>query len=142
MTVVKKFSLADVADIKETVTIQGQPVQVGGVTLLGLAGLIRDFPEVADMVDGKDSSITVDRIFEAGPGVVAILIADGCGETGNAAAIAGAAKLQVAEQLQVIAAMVKISLKDGIAPLVESLRTLTGAFVRAVDENTKAPDSK
>jgi len=75
--------LLDIADIVETVTINGTRVDVPGISAEGIAHLLNRFPEIRAAVTGK--SVPVDRWLAMGVDAVAAIIAAGCGAPGDPA---------------------------------------------------------
>lgn len=67
--------LSDVAP--KTVPFRGKEIPVYGVSVVGVAILMRRFKEVRAMLSGRDLDLSAETIFDLGPNVVRTVIALG-----------------------------------------------------------------
>jgi hypothetical protein len=116
--------LLDIADIVETVTINGTRVDVPGISAEGIAHLFNRFPEIRAAVTGK--SVSAERWAAMGVDAVAAIIAAGCGAPGDPAYEAKARKLPATAQADLLEAIMKVTMPDGIAPFVQRLTAMLG----------------
>jgi hypothetical protein len=120
-------SLVDIAPSTRTVPIQGEEIEVTGVTAKGVASLLDRFPELKLLISGKEVNFTVDRIQELAPDAIAAIIAAGCGYPGNKKAEAVSEKLAVGDQAELLGAIIELTMPQGIGPFVERItRLLSG----------------
>lgn len=118
--------LLDIAPLTETVTVRGTPVQITGVSAKGIALIMARFPEVQQMMVGREVSVA--RLLEIGGDAVAAVIAAGTGAPGNAEAEAVAGALLVEEQAELLEAILRVTLPRGVGPLVEKLSAMAGSL--------------
>lgn len=139
-------SLLDIAPLSETVkvpTAKGDvKVDVYGVSAAGLVSLLARFPEIRMMMTGKE--VEVDRLMAMGGEAVAAIIAAGCGHPGDDNAEQNAARLSLEAQTDLLSAIVKLTLPNGLGPFVSKLTALmgtagAGAEVLAEVRATKSP---
>jgi hypothetical protein len=126
--------LLDVAPSTEFVMVRGTKVAIPGVSVSGIAHLIRRFPEVRKMFGGATKPGTdetefaftgdVDQILALAPDVVAAVIACGCGNVGDPQAEAIAAGMSADEQLRIIEKIVAVTMPGGARPFVERLTAI------------------
>ena len=119
-------SLLDIAPLTETVTVRGTEIAVTGVSAKGIAHLIARFPEIREMLVGRE--VSVDRLLEIGGDAVAAIIAAGAGHPGEPDHERAAAALNIEEQADLLAATLRITLPRGVGPLVEKLSAMGGAL--------------
>lgn len=128
--------LLDIAPLTETVTVSGVAVEVYGISATGVALLMQRFPEIRALVSGREIDASPERLFELVPHAIASIIAAGCGLPGDQAAERIAGRLPVAEQLELMRAILRLTLPAGIAPFVEGLQELLGGLNVAADPAT------
>lgn len=119
-------SLLDIAPLTESVTVRGTDIPVTGVSAKGIAHLMARFPEIREMMVGRE--VSVDRLMEIGGDAVAAIIAAGTGHPGEPDHEKAAAGLGLEEQADLLAATLRITLPRGIGPLVEKLAAMGGAL--------------
>lgn len=129
--------LLDIADIVETVTINGTKVDVPGISAEGIAHLFQRFPEIRAAITGK--SVPVERWAAMGVDAVAAIIAAGCGAPGDAAHEAKARKLPAAAQADLLEAIVKVTMPEGPASFIQRLTAMLGL---GDDQSNTAPVMK
>lgn len=128
-------SLLDIAPASAKATsvkVRGQDVEVRGVSLGDIAYLIKTFPEVKDMFDGKDVNFTIDTLLDRAPELIYALIACGTGVRGKDGGIEAAKALSVEEQVALLNGIFSETFKGGVGPFVEQVTRLLGAATPAV----------
>jgi len=116
--------LIDIAPRVETVTVQGTPVSVHGISAKGVAHLLGRFPELRKLMSGQE--VEADQLMAMGGDAVAAIIAAGCGYPADEKAEAVAGKLAIDAQADLLAAIVRLTLPAGLGPFVEKLTALGG----------------
>lgn len=111
--------LIDIAPSAETVSIRGQDVDVYGVSAEGVARLFSRFPELRKVFSGRE--VPVEEIIGMGGDIVSAIIAAGTGASGNAEAEEVARKLSIDEQVDLLSAILRVTLPKGVRPFVEKL---------------------
>lgn len=114
--------LLDIAPTSENIEIRGVAVTVSGITLKGVAQLLTRFPDLRAVFGGQ--SIEGERLAELGGDVVAAIIAAGCGAPGDPDIETVAAGLTVGEQLELLNAVIKITMPRGLGPFVDQIKAL------------------
>lgn len=117
-------SLLDIVPETKTVTVQGKDIEVFGVSTRGIAHLIGTFPELKKALAGKKQDFTPERLMKLLPDCVASIIAAGCGMPGDKEAEKLADKLSASDQLDLLEAIIKLTMPDGVGPFVERLNAL------------------
>ena len=142
-------SLLEIADVARTVPIRGKEVEVYGVSGEGLANLMVRFPEVGKMLSG--ANVDTEGMMKLAPAALAAFIAAGCGKPGDEKMEDVARKLGVAEQLDLVDEILRLTFPRGVGPFVLKLRELGVLATRglpgaeAVEEalsQTPSPDSQ
>lgn len=118
--------LLDIAPAADSVIIRGKAVDVCGVSATGIAHLFSRFPDLRKAFSGRD--VPVEDLVAMGGEVVAAVIAAGCGAVGSADHEAVAAGLSVDEQVDLLAAIARVTLPGGLGPFVEKLTGAGGAL--------------
>ena len=124
-------SLLDIVPSVETVDVGGEKIAVHGVSATGLAYLIRRFPELLS------GGIGVEMLMSVGGEAVAAVIACGCGYLGNEDAEAKAASFSLDVQADLLAAILRLTMPQGVGPFVEKLSALGAVLAPA--PATRAP---
>lgn len=132
-------SLLDIIGITETVPIGSVDIEVGGVSAGDIARLLARFPELRAMMAGR--TVELDKLIAIGGDAVAAIIAAGTRHAGEAEHEAAAARLGVANQAELLGAILRLTFPNGIAPLVEQLAAMGGGLggVRLAAPSPKAP---
>lgn len=137
-------SLADIGPLTKTVPIRGLDFTVKGVGLHDVFDLLEQFPALKSVIAQR--AVTGDiaiAIIEGIPGAIGSIIAAGCGEAGDAKAIAAAQTLAVGEQMELIEAIADMTFPRGVKSFVASLEKLIaqagGGRGWAADTNLPAP---
>ena len=125
--------LLDIVPAAETVDVGGEKIAVHGVSATGLAYLIRRFPELLS------GGISVEMLMSVGGDAVAAVIACGCGHPGNEAAEAVSASFSLDVQADLLAAILRLTMPQGVGPFVEKLAALKAAIIPAPATPPKAP---
>lgn len=114
--------LLDIAPPGETVPVGGAEVAVTGVSARGVAVLLQRFPELRALFAGRTPDAA--RLAALGPDIVAAIIAAGTGSPGVARAEAVADRLPADTQIELLAAILRVTMPRGPGPLVERLGAL------------------
>lgn len=114
--------LLDIAPLTEKVSVGGATVEVSGVSASGIISLIARFPEFRLLMTGKE--VDVGSLIAMGGQAVAAIIAAGVGFPGDEAQEAAAARLPLEAQTDILAAIIKVTLPNGIGPFFEKLTAL------------------
>lgn len=130
--------LLDIAPLTESVSVRGAKIEVCGVSAKGIALLLGRFPELRMLMTGKE--VGIDRLMEMGGDAVSAIIAAGIGFPGDLDQEQAAGRLGVDAQADLLAAILRLTLPNGIGPFVEKLTTL-GAVLGA-DQSPKARATK
>jgi hypothetical protein len=108
-------------------------VQGPGVSSAGIAYLLATYPELRMYVTGVPVALNVDTIIKLAPNVICDIIACGCGyvpgETDEtkelfARARQKAASLNADVQLDMIDAILKITMPGGVGPFAEKIEAI------------------
>lgn len=116
--------LLDIAPQRTTVVVHGHALEVAGVTVRGIADLLRRFPELRQLFGGGESAI--EQLAATMPDLVAAAIASGLGHANDQAQEDAAAALPAEAQAKLFGAVVKLTMPSGIGPFVEELATAFG----------------
>jgi hypothetical protein len=116
--------LLDIAPQRVTVDVLGRELEVEGVTVRGIAELLRRFPGLRELFAGGQG---VESIAAAMPDLVAAIIASGLGYTGDAEYEAAAERLPAEAQAKLFGAILRLTMPAGIGPFVEELATAFGS---------------
>ena len=132
--------LLDIAPLTEKVSVRGADVEIYGVSAKGVALLLARFPELRMLMSGK--TVEIDRLMAMGGDAVSAIIAAGCGYPGNEQAEDMAGKMSVDEQADLLAAILKLTLPNGVGPFVEKLTALGAILGAEAGASPKAPVTK
>lgn len=132
--------LVDIATLTEKVTVGNQSVEVSGITARGVAMLLGRFPDVRAAMSGIE--LSADKLMALGPDVVCAVIAAGVGKPGDADTEAQADKLVIEQQVDLLSAILRLTMPGGFGPFAEKLRQLTGALGAGGAASTTEPDTK
>lgn len=128
--------LLDIAPLTQTVKIRDQPIEVTGVSAKGVAQLLLRFPELRALISGRD--VGLDQLLELGGDIVAAVIAAGCGQAGDREAEAAAGRLGLDDQAELLAAIMTLTMPQGIGPFVDKLARM--GLKPAGGSDTEMPD--
>jgi hypothetical protein len=139
-------SLLDLAPSTRTVRVGGEfeengaDVSVFGVSAKGIASLLSQFPQLQDLFKGGELKFDAASIATVAPDAIAAIIAAGCDSPGDPAAVAVAERMPVGDQMKILAAVIELTMPDGIGPFMEAL----DATIARLDfgNRGKAPASK
>ena len=115
-----------IAPAAEAVAVGGQDVAVRGVSARGVAILLGRFPELRALLARQETAIGPERLLELVPDAVAAIVAAGIGHPGDPKAEAWAEILPVETQLDLLDAILRLTMPKGIGPFVERLAGLLG----------------
>jgi hypothetical protein len=132
--------LLDIAPQRTSVEVLGHTLEVGGVTVRGIADLLRRFPELLTLFGGGASP--AGAIVAAAPDLVAAVIACGLGHMGDAQQEAAAAQLPAEAQAELLGAILRLTMPSGVGPFVEKLVAAVGATTgsgQAMAQTSRSP---
>lgn len=133
--------LLDIAAAPARVVVRNTEVDVFGVSAEGIAYLMSNFPEIKDMIAGKEVSLDPETLMAKAPRALAAIIAAGTGQAGNAQAEAVAASLSVDEQAELLSKILELTFPRGIGPFAQAIQRLAGTIGAGSDAGTKAQAS-
>lgn len=131
--------LLDIAPLTEKVTVSGKQIEVFGVSAVGIASLITEFPEIKKLMSGKE--VDVSSLLAMSGSAIAAIIAAGVGHPGEEAYQAAASRLPLEAQTDILGAIIKVTLPNGIGPFFEKLTALL-AVKDGAGALAKAPATK
>ncbi len=123
-------SLLDIAPVVDTAEVNGEQVTITGISVEGIASLLRRYPILYDVLS---KGISVENLMTAGPDVVAAIIAAGNGNPGNERVEQVAKLLNLQAQIDLLAAILRRTMPKGIGPFLESLNRLMTMFSDPID---------
>lgn len=130
--------LLDIAPLTEKVTVGGKTLVVYGISAKGLVSLIASFPEIKRLMAGKE--VDVASLMSMGGDAISAIIAAGIGFPGDEKQEEAAARLSLEVQADILTAIIKVTLPNGIGPFVEKLTAL-GAVAGAASAKVPAMKS-
>ncbi|MDB5555430.1 MAG: hypothetical protein JWL86_5414 [Rhizobium sp.] len=124
--------LLDIVPHTEDVTIGQSRVPVCGVSAKGIAYLLGKYPDLLRKFfakdeeggDSDDTPIEPSDLLKLGGDIVASIIAAGVGFPGNVEYEEQASKIRVGEQLDLLDAILRLTMPNGVGPFVERLTSL------------------
>ncbi len=122
--------LLDIAPVVDTVEINGEQVNIPGISVQGIAVLWRRYPILQETLT---KGISVENLMATGPDVVAAIIAAGCGQPNNEQAEQIARLLNLQAQIDLLTAILRRTMPKGIGPFLASINKLTDMFTDPVD---------
>jgi hypothetical protein len=132
--------LLDIAPASITVEVWGKPLECYGISVGGVTSLMSRFPEVAALFQG--GVIDSKRLMACGGEIVAAIIAAGVGLAGNKDAEGKAALMPIEAQLDLLDAILQLTLPKGVGPFAERLAGLTNRLGAAANPAVPAPKSQ
>lgn len=114
--------LIDIVPATLSVSVGGKDVSVNGVSAAGLAHLLGRFPELRALMSGQE--VGTEQLIAMGGDVVGAIIAAGCGYPANEKAEQIGRTLPVGDQADILAAILKLTMPQGVGPFVEKLTAL------------------
>jgi hypothetical protein len=138
--------LLEISPSFKTVEIQNKSIEVSGVSARGIAYLMGRFPEVKALFAQKSVDVSPERLVELVPDAIAAVIACGVGKVGDAETEKVAEGLPAGDQLELLAAILEVTMPRGAGPFVERLTGLAAAVNGGVSGTAPAsisqPESK
>lgn len=131
--------LLDIAPAAETVTIRRAKIEVTGVGADGIAMLLSRFPDLRAVLSGI--AVEIDDLIGLGGEVIGAILAAGTGAAGDEAAEAAARRLGVDEQLDLLSAIMRVTMPKGVGPLAAKLEAM-GLLLDAGAVSDTAPATK
>lgn len=117
--------IVDIAPITKTVVIRGANIEVVGVSAKGIASLLSRFPALRALVTGRGNDEVIQEILALGGDVLVAIIAAGTGHPGDQAVEEAASRnLTLEEQLDVLVEIIKLTMPNGVGPLMEKLSSV------------------
>jgi hypothetical protein len=130
--------LTDITVSRETVDIWGKGVEVRGITLSALAQALARFPELAKLFDKR--AFDYEQLLKEAPRVAGAAMAAGVGCLGDEAEEQAALALPLEAQLDLLAAIFRLTFKAGVGPFAEKLGNLmSSAAIRDGPTTTLKP---
>lgn len=120
-------TLLDIASLSEFVKIPGkggveQELEVFGVSAEGIVMLLKRFPEIQMLMTGK--ALEGDQLATLAPPAIAAIIAAATGTTGNKKAELIASRLPLELQMEILEAVIKLTMPNGLGPFVKRLQDM------------------
>ena len=132
--------LLDIAPLAETLTIRGAELDVRGIGVGGIAYLMQRYPQIGAAFS-TPSTNAMALVEQIGPAAIGAVIACALGHRGDAKYERAAAEnLTFEEQVDVIAAAIRMTAPAGIYPFVERIARMAGVELGAPLPG-KAPDT-
>lgn len=132
-------TLRDLAPLARTVRLRGVDVEVTGIAAQDIPYLLDRFAVLGKLA--SEGRFTLDELAAAAPDALAALFACGIGARGDPEVEARARALKLGEQAALFAAIVEVSLPDGVGPFVENLRKLGLTLKTILPAEAPSPDS-
>jgi hypothetical protein len=126
--------LIDIAPRAEIVQVQVRAFRCTASRQSGLAHLLGRFPELRKLMTGQE--VEIEQLMAMGGDAVAAIIAAGCGYPGDQAAEDIAARLTIETQVDLLSAILRLTLPGGFGPFVEKLNALGGLIQPAAPGGT------
>lgn len=117
-------SLLDLGPLTEDVEIRGVKLTINGLTAADLFKLFSEFPDLQQRLAHLGSPGAV--MMSLAPDLFAKMIAMAVGSPGDAETEARAKKLGAADQINILAAIQRLSFPQGFGPFVEEMTKLAG----------------
>lgn len=130
--------LLEIAPKRKTdgVSIGDKKIAVHDLTLTDIADLMTRFDEVRALMNNVD--VAPEAWLKVGPAAVCAIVAAGLDHAGEPAYEARAAKLAITDQAEIILAIMRLTMPDGIGPFVAKFRAAAG---NANGEDATPPDT-
>ena len=132
--------LVDIAPAVESVPVGDQEIAVYGVSVHGIADLLRRFRELRELFAGRVDK--PEHLIDLGPDIVVAIIAAGTGAPGDKPAEDVARRLGVEVQMAFLEAILRLTMPGGLGPFVERLERLGVLVGVEGDEPGAAPSGK
>ena len=115
-------SLLDIADASTVVKVRGVDVTVYGVAMQDVAALMRRYPEIYGLFSGDDKGGKAADLL-SGPAIPAV-IAAGLRNKDSEEVEAKIRGLYMEEQIDLLKAILKMTMPSGVVPFMEKLTEL------------------
>lgn len=133
-------SLVDIIPAVKQVKVGKEMVDVTGISAEGIAVLLRRFPSVQRIMTGFAHQVKPEEMARLIPEAIPAVIAAGCGSPEDKKAEAIAAKLPLSTQMDLLEAIMEVTMPEGFAPFVERLEAI-GLVVAAQSRKVRATTS-
>lgn len=131
-------SLTDIGPSKGKVEVRGQFVDVNGLTVEHIIGIITAFPEVRKILAEREADLQT--LVAQAPLAVAMMIAAGTGHPEDKEHIEIASGLGVGEQYELMAKIFELTFPKGMQSFLDGVRAaMDSAGARGWDQATKSP---
>ena len=118
-------SLLDIAPLREKVKVNGSELEIRGVSAEDFVALLQRFPLLQEaFAVGK---FTPADLVGIAPQAIAAIIASGFRQFGNAEAEAVAADLPLGLQVELLGAIVRLTMPNGYGPFVNAIQSVLAA---------------
>jgi hypothetical protein len=133
--------LLDIAVSTRTAPVGDVSVNITGVSAKGFAALLERFPEFRKVLTGNKVDMTPESLMAMVPDAIAAVIAAGTGNPGDPKAEAIAESLGVGVQLDLLKAIIDVTMPKGVGPFVDALMEIMGGLgVESMSiQDTKSP---
>lgn len=149
-------SLLDIAPAVEAVDIGEHKIECVGISAGDLVRLIQRFPALRDALwQGRASqpgemAIDPASLINEAPDAISAVLAAGTGHLGEIEHEKAASRLSIDAQIDLLAAILRLTLPQGVGPFVQKLTDLFGAVgasprlppIGSVDESQPLPNGK
>ena len=121
--------MADLLDIApstaiDVVKIDGRRIEVGKLSVDGIAAIVARFPELASLLDGSGG--LAPRLITRFGSAIGPIIAAGCGHPGDEQYEEHAAQMLIEHQLMLLKAIIGLTFPNGLSPVMEAIAGLVG----------------
>jgi hypothetical protein len=133
--------LLDLAAASEDVPINGSTIPVRPLSARAIAHLLAGFPDLRAYFSGRELNPT--ELFRSAFSAVPAIIAAGMGKLGDAETEQQADDLPLDVQMDLVAAILRVTMPRGVGPFVEKFQSLGLALnggKPVVEEATLSPN--
>lgn len=116
------LNLADIAPMHEDVPMGDSFIRVHGISAKDGLDIFKRFPKMVGMVTGEGFNLAA--FLSVAPDAVAAIIATAAGSPGDTKAEAGAAKLGLELQFDILEAVGRLTFTKGFGPFAERIMAL------------------
>lgn len=135
-------SLLDIAPATETVSVAGKDIPVFAISAKSVASIMRRFPEVAMLLSGKAEMVDTNSFYDLAPNAIAAVIAAGVGSPDSKEFEEKAATLSLDQQLDLLEAILRLTIPGGLRPFAEKLQRMGVVASRVEGPSGKGVDTK
>jgi hypothetical protein len=132
-------SLLDIGPLTEDVDVHGVTLTVRGLTAGHIFQLFSEFPDMRKLFETGADRNPQEVMLSLAPDLFAKIIAIATGDAGNKEAEEKVKTMGASEQLTLLAAVQRLTFKDGIGPFIDRVSALMGSMMPA--EEAMEPNS-